>query len=66
MNYHRSLEKIAKELSVRTDPWSNISGLSQNGMNNGYNLDNDYMGTNQNSSTSTNQHPMKPEATEES
>src|SRR5215831_9089610 len=64
------LQKIAKELSARTDPWSSIIPTGQNGMNNGYNvgnnLGNGYMGTSQNSSTSTNQHPMKPEATEES
>jgi len=65
------LQKIAKELGgVRTDPWSSIIPTGQNGMNNGYNvgnnLGNGYMGTSPNSSTSTNQHPMKPEATEES
>jgi len=37
-----------------------------NGYNVGNNLGNGYMGTSPNSSTSTNQHPMKPEATEES
>ncbi|MGC2575931.1 MAG: hypothetical protein WA364_30885 [Candidatus Nitrosopolaris sp.] len=31
------LQKLAAELTVRTDPWSSITGLSQNGMNNGHN-----------------------------
>ena len=44
-----------------------LSLLAKNGMNHGYNVGNNgYMGTSQSSSTSTNQHPMKPEATEES
>ena len=31
------LQKIAKDLSARTDPWSSIISTDQNGMNNGYN-----------------------------
>src|SRR5215467_4126658 len=61
------LQKIAKELSVRTDPWSSIIPTGQNGMNNGYNvgnnLGNGYLGTSQNSSTSTNQYPRKSDKT---